>query len=74
MDTGPGLFVIVVGCGRLGSYLADQLSVAGAQTPATVLWTQIVGMFLGRLELFVVIVSLLRIVRDLPTLVVGARP
>jgi len=30
MDTGQGLFIIVVGCGRLGSYLADKLSVAGA--------------------------------------------
>jgi trk system potassium uptake protein TrkA len=30
MDAGRGLFIIVVGCGRLGSYLANQLSSAGA--------------------------------------------
>jgi trk system potassium uptake protein TrkA len=30
MDAGQGLFIIVVGCGRLGSYLANQLSGAGA--------------------------------------------
>jgi trk system potassium uptake protein TrkA len=30
MDAGQGLFIIVVGCGRLGSYVADKLSVAGA--------------------------------------------
>ncbi|OHB64549.1 MAG: hypothetical protein A2Y77_14110 [Planctomycetes bacterium RBG_13_62_9] len=30
MNTGKGLFIIVVGCGRLGSYLADKFSGAGA--------------------------------------------
>jgi trk system potassium uptake protein TrkA len=30
MDAGKGSFIIVIGCGRLGSYLADQLSGAGA--------------------------------------------
>jgi len=45
------------------------VGVTGPQTPPDVLWVQIVGMFLGRLEFFVVIVSLLRLVRDLPALV-----
>jgi len=49
------------------------VGVTGAQTPPAVLWVQIIGMFLGRLEFFVVIVSLLRIARDLPSLVGGAR-
>lgn len=30
MDAGKELFILVVGCGRLGSHLADQLSRAGA--------------------------------------------
>jgi trk system potassium uptake protein TrkH len=49
------------------------VGVTGAQTPPAVLWAEIVGMFLGRLEFFVVIVSLLRILRDVPSLVGRAR-
>jgi trk system potassium uptake protein TrkH len=49
------------------------VGVTGPATPPTVLWSQIIGMFLGRLEFFVVIVSLLRIGRDLPSLLEGAR-
>jgi trk system potassium uptake protein TrkH len=45
------------------------VGVTGGQTPPPVLWVQIVGMFLGRLEFFVVVVSLLRILQDLPSLV-----
>ncbi|MBN1360215.1 MAG: TrkH family potassium uptake protein [Sedimentisphaerales bacterium] len=40
------------------------VGVTSAQAPALVLWTEIVGMFLGRLEFFVVIVSVVKIVRD----------
>ncbi|MDY0165671.1 MAG: potassium transporter TrkG [Thermoguttaceae bacterium] len=36
--------------------------------PLGVLWTQIAGMFLGRLEFFVVFIGLVKIARDLPSL------
>jgi len=44
------------------------VGVTGPDTPSTVLWTQIAGMFLGRLEFFVVIVSLGKIGRDMSML------
>jgi len=37
----------------------------GASMPSGILWTQIVGMFLGRLEFFVIIYSLVKIIRDI---------
>jgi trk system potassium uptake protein TrkH len=40
------------------------VGVMGAQTPPLVLWTQATGMFLGRLEFFVVLVSAAKVVRD----------
>ncbi len=39
-----------------------------AHSPAAVLWTDSVAMFLGRLEFFVVVVGLTRLVSDLPRL------
>lgn len=44
------------------------IGVTQPDAPALVLWTQIAGMILGRLEFFVVIVSALKLVRDLPAL------
>ena len=41
------------------------IGVTGARTPPTILWAEIVGMFLGRLEFFVVMVSLVKVARDL---------
>ncbi len=41
------------------------LGVTTADAPALVLWVEIVGMFLGRLEFFVVFVALARLGRDL---------
>ena len=41
------------------------IGVTGPQTPPTILWAEIAGMFLGRLEFFVVIVSLVKVARDL---------
>lgn len=41
------------------------LGVTGPDAPAGVLWTEIIGMFLGRLEFFVVIVGLRKLVLDL---------
>jgi trk system potassium uptake protein TrkH len=45
------------------------VGVTGPNTPPAVLWAQIVGMFLGRLEFFVVLVSLVKVARDLKTLI-----
>lgn len=44
------------------------LGVTAPDSPLGVLWTQIAGMFLGRLEFFVVFIGLARIARDLPSL------
>ena len=40
------------------------VGITTASSPALVLWTEVLGMFLGRLEFFVIIVSLCKIVRD----------
>ncbi|MBN1510105.1 MAG: TrkH family potassium uptake protein [Sedimentisphaerales bacterium] len=40
------------------------VGVTSAQAPALVLWTEMAGMFLGRLEFFVVIVSLVKVIQD----------
>jgi trk system potassium uptake protein TrkH len=44
------------------------VGVTHADAPKVVLWAMIVGMFLGRLEFFVVIVGVVKIARDLPAL------
>ena len=41
------------------------VGVTAADAPPLVLWTEILGMFLGRLEFFVVVVSLVKIGRDI---------
>ena len=47
------------------------VGVTSADAPAGVLWTQIVGMFLGRLEFFTVFVGLVCFFRDLKPLLSG---
>ena len=44
------------------------VGVTAPDAPLGVLWTQIAGMFLGRLEFFVVFVGMVKIARDLPSL------
>ena len=41
------------------------VGVTAADAPPLVLWTEILGMFLGRLEFFVVVVSFVKIGRDI---------
>lgn len=43
------------------------VGVTAADAPPLVLWTEILGMFLGRLEFFVVVVSLVKMGRDMVT-------
>jgi trk system potassium uptake protein TrkH len=50
------------------------LGVTSPSAPRLVLWTEIVGMFLGRLEFFVVFISLAKIARDLPGLLARSVP
>lgn len=44
------------------------VGVATADAPASVLWVLIAGMLLGRLEFFVVIISAVKLFRDLPAI------
>ncbi|MEX1230214.1 MAG: TrkH family potassium uptake protein, partial [Planctomycetaceae bacterium] len=44
------------------------VGVTSVDAPPLVLWTEIAGMFLGRLEFLIVFVSLTKIVRDIPPL------
>lgn len=44
------------------------IGVTSAAAPPLVLWTEIAGMFFGRLEFLVIFVSLIRLFRDLPPL------
>ncbi|HBO44876.1 MAG TPA: cation transporter, partial [Planctomycetaceae bacterium] len=47
------------------------IGVTSASAPALVLWTEIVGMFFGRLEFLVIIIGVATIIRDLPALLKG---
>ena len=44
------------------------LGVTSPNAPPAVLWAEIAGMFLGRLEFFVVVVGVAKVMRDLPVL------
>jgi trk system potassium uptake protein TrkH len=44
------------------------VGVTSASMPKAVLWTEIVGMFLGRLEFYIIIVSIIKLIKDLPRL------
>lgn len=45
------------------------VGVTAADAPIGMLWTQIVGMFLGRLEFFTVFVGVIRLIKDFPVAV-----
>jgi len=42
------------------------VGITAAETPPVILWTQIFGMILGRLEFFTIIVGVTRLVTDIP--------
>jgi trk system potassium uptake protein TrkH len=44
------------------------VGITAANSPPLVLWSEILGMFLGRLEFFIVVVSLVKIARDMVSL------
>lgn len=44
------------------------VGVTAADAPTGLLWTQILGMILGRLEFFTIFVGVMRLFRDIPTL------
>lgn len=47
------------------------VGVTAADAPGGLLWTQIVGMFLGRLEFFTVFIGMIRLWQDLPSMVLS---
>ena len=47
------------------------IGVTSADAPIGLLWTQIVGMFLGRLEFFTVFVGIIRLFKDIPSVLLG---
>jgi len=47
------------------------IGVTSADAPTGLLWTQIVGMFLGRLEFFTVAVGMIRLFKDIPSVFSG---
>ncbi len=54
------------------STVGISVGVFGANAPAGVLWTGILGMFLGRLEFFAIVLGAIRLANDLPVLVASA--
>lgn len=48
------------------STVGTSVGVTAADAPVGLLWTQIMGMFLGRLEFFTVFVGIIRILKNLP--------
>jgi trk system potassium uptake protein TrkH len=49
------------------------VGITAVDAPVGVLWTEILAMFLGRLEFFAVIIGVVRLVKDLPVLIFGKR-
>ena len=47
------------------------IGVTSADAPVGLLWTQIVGMFLGRLEFFTVFVGIISLFKDIPSVFFG---
>ena len=47
------------------------IGVTSADAPVGLLWTQIVGMFLGRLEFFTVFVGIICLFKDIPSVLFG---
>jgi trk system potassium uptake protein TrkH len=47
------------------------IGITSQQTPPLILWTQSIGMFLGRLEIFVIIISLGKLIQDFFSLIKG---
>lgn len=47
------------------------IGVTSADAPIGLLWTQIVGMFLGRLEFFTVFIGIIRLFQDIPAIFGG---
>ena len=47
------------------------IGVTSADAPVGLLWTQIVGMFLGRLEFFTVFIGIIRLFKDIPSVLFG---
>jgi trk system potassium uptake protein TrkH len=51
------------------STVGISVGITSADAPNGVLWVQMAAMFLGRLEFFTIVIGLIRIVNDLPTMV-----
>ena len=49
------------------------IGVTSADAPVGLIWTQIVGMFLGRLEFFTVIIGLVQLFKDIPSVLFGGK-
>ena len=63
-DFGDALFEFASALGGVGL----SVGITNSYAPPLVLWTEIFGMFLGRLEFFVVIVGLVKLGRDIRTI------
>lgn len=44
------------------------IGITSADAPIGLLWTQIAGMFLGRLEFFTVFIGIIRLFKDIPAI------
>lgn len=47
------------------------VGVTAADAPVGLLWTQVVGMFLGRLEFFTIFIGIIRLFKDVPSIFSG---
>ena len=49
------------------------IGITSADTPTGLLWTEIIGMFLGRLEFFTVFIGVIRVCHDLSSVIFGKK-
>lgn len=56
------------------STVGISVGITAPDAPAGVLWTEIVAMFLGRLEFFTIVIGLIRLVSDVPAILSSTFP
>lgn len=65
-------YIIIAGCSRFGINIASALGTVGLYVgitsptaPSLILWTKIIGMLFGRLEIWVIFIAIFKITKKL---------
>lgn len=63
-------YIIIAGCSRFGTNIASALETVGLSVgitsptaPSLILWTEIIGMLFGRIEIWVIFIAIFKITK-----------